>query len=359
MDSLKSQSGLTPRPDPTTQTEELHNMITAKDLEYHFTANDDYTWTETYYIPISVPQERLFAHVYVAARPVLGSMAADIRVMGAVSGTELDLLYVDTQFHLPAPKRFSQIHGPNGLSVVAVNPPRDYRIDYVGREGTEIHVDYTGLMNPFDIHDPDENPLAGKTEAERLARTSMGSGYKGHFDMHAKVKGTLKVRGREYEIDNVDRMNHSWGPRPEMDIPPTNSIWAQFGQDLCFRIHLHLDPSKPTGQDQRFAHGYLLDKSEVHAIVDVQAVTTRIGIIPNSVDFIATDVRGNKYELRGTPLAGAPWRAYSNSVCWCGLMRWEHRGTIGYGSFQENHSLSVESNMRGRRWTDPIAALTA
>jgi hypothetical protein len=334
-------------------------MITSDDLEYHSTEKDDYTWTETYYIPISVPEERLFAHVYVAARPVLGSMANDIRVMGAVSDTEFDLLYVDTQFHLPAPKQFSQIHGPNGLNVVAVKPPRDYRIDYVGRDDTEIHVDYIGIMNPFDIHDPNENPLAGKTEAERLARTSMGSGYKGHFDMHAKVKGTLKLHGKEYVIDNVDRMNHSWGPRPEMDIPPTNSIWAQFGEALGFRIHMHLDPSKPSGQDQKFAHGYILDKGEVHALIEVHTVTTRIGIIPFSVDLTAKDVRGNQYELRGTPLAGAPWRAYSNSVCWCGLMRWEYRGEIGHGSFQENHSLSVESRMRGRRWTDPIPSLTA
>jgi len=93
-------------------------MITVNDLEYHCTEKDDYTWTETYYIPISVPEERLFAHVYVAARPVLGSMANDIRVMGAVSDTEFDLLYVDTQFHLPAPKQFSQIHGPVRLQMV-------------------------------------------------------------------------------------------------------------------------------------------------------------------------------------------------------------------------------------------------
>ena len=44
-----------------------------------------------------------------------------------------------------------------------MNAPRDYRIDYVGSDGTEIHVDYVGIMQPFDIHDRDENPLAGKT----------------------------------------------------------------------------------------------------------------------------------------------------------------------------------------------------
>lgn len=334
-------------------------MITAQDLEYHHTDTDDYTWAETYYLPISVPSERIFAHVYVCTRPVLGSMSNDIRVHGCVSATEFDLLYIDSQFHLPAPKRFSQLTGPNGLSVIAVKPPRDYRIDYVGRDDTEIHVDVVGIMDPFDIHDAKSNPLAGGTPEEQLARTSMGSGYKGHFDMHVRMKGTLKVRGKEYEVDGVDRINHSWGPRPEMAIPPMNSAWAYFGEELGFRFHMHLDPEKPAGQDQKMAHGYLLDHGEVYALTDIQMTTTRVGIIPIAVDALITDQRGRTFQLRGIPLAGAPWRAYSTSVTWVGLMRWEHNGVIGHGSFQENHSLVVESRLRGRYWTDPIPAITA
>jgi hypothetical protein len=334
-------------------------MITAQDLEYHYSDSDDYTWAETYYIPISVPAEKLFAHVYVCTRPVLGAMSNDIRVHGAVSETEFDLLHIESQFHLPAPKRFSRIESPNGLTVVAVKPPRDYRLDYVGHGGTEIHVDIVGIMDPWDIHDPKLNPLAGGTEAEKLARTSMGSGYKGHFDMHVRMKGTLKVRGEEYVVDGVDRINHSWGPRPEMDIPPMNSVWAYFGEELGFRFHMHLDPAKPAGDDQHFAHGYLLDHGEVFALTNVEMTTTRVGIVPIVVDVLATDQRGRQYRLRGAPLCGAPWRAYSTSVTWVGLFRWELDGAIGHGSLQENHSLLVESRLRGRRWTDPIPAISA
>ena len=43
-------------------------VITEQDLEYHFTDTDDYTWAETYYLPISIPEERLFAHVYEIGR---------------------------------------------------------------------------------------------------------------------------------------------------------------------------------------------------------------------------------------------------------------------------------------------------
>lgn len=334
-------------------------MITARDLEYHHTDQDDYTWSETYYLPISIPEERLFAHVYVCARPVLGSMSNDIRIFGGVSNTEFETLYADSQFHLPAAERFSHIKSPNGLEVRAVNPPRDYRIDYVGYDDTEIHVDMVGIMDPFDIHDPDQNPLAGATPQEQLARTSMGSGYKGHYDMHVKVTGTLRLRGKEYPVDIVDRMNHSWGPRGEMEIPPMNSVWAQFGPDLGLRFHMHLDPSKPSGEDQTFAHGYLLDKGEVFAITELDMVTARCGIVPVTIDVVARDARGRTYTLRGVPIAGGPWRAYSTCICWIGLIRWEHDGVIGYGSLQENHAIAVEAKLRGRRWNDKIATLTA
>jgi hypothetical protein len=332
-------------------------MITAGDLEFHHSESDDYTWTETYYLPISLPEEHIFGHVYCAVRPVLGSMQNDIRFSGSVSDNEFDLLYIDSQNHLPAPERFSNLTGPNGLTVRAVNPPRDYRIEYLGSDDTEIQLDMIGIMDPFDIHDPSANPLAGRTEEEQLVSTSMGSGYKGHFDMHCHTTGTVKIRGVEHKVDVIDRMNHSWGPRNEMEIPPMNSVWAQFGERLGFRFHMHLDPTLPTGQDQRFAHGYLLDSGEVFAITDLQMSTTRVGIVPITIDVHVTDERGRQYTLRGQPISGGPWRAYAPCVCWIGLIRWELDGALGYGSLQENHALGVESRLRGRRWMDPIPKL--
>ena len=334
-------------------------MITEKDLEFHHDADSPYTWSETYYLPITIPEERLFGHVYCVTRPVIGSMSADIRFQGSVSDTEFELLYSDTEYHLPCPERFSKIETPNGLSVVATKPPRDYRIDYVGYEDTEIHVDMIGIMHPWDIHDAELNPLAGGTPEEQLARTSMGSGYKGHYDMHCKVDGYIKIRGKEYKVDVVDRMNHSWGPRPERHIPPMNSLWAQFGEELGFRWHLHLDPTKRAGEDQKLAHGYILDKGEVFAIVDAECSTTRLGIVPIALDMVLIDQRGKRFRLRGHPVCGAPWRAYATAICWHGLIEWELEGKIGYGSLQENHSLPVENQMRGRRWNDPIAFITA
>lgn len=334
-------------------------MITAEDLEFHHDETSDFTWAETYFIPISIPQENLFCFVYVCCRPVLGVMTNCVRITGAISETEWEVLYDDNQEHLPGPERFSRIDAPNGLQVEAVKPPREYRIDYVGYDGTEIHVDWKGIMEPWDIHDPKLNPLAGKTEEERLAASSMGSGYKGHFDMHGRVTGTVTVRGRTYEVDVIDRMNHSWGPRPTLDIPSMNALWGAFGEDLCFRIHGHLDLDKPTGEDQRLAHGYLLDHGEVLALTDLTMVTNRVGIVPVSMDLVMRDERDRTWTVYGQPVNGAPWRSYLTTVTWLGLYRWVMGDRVGYGCAQEVRSFREETRRRGRAWTDKPVYITS
>lgn len=333
-------------------------MITAADLEFHHDATADHTWAETYFLPISVPEADLFAFVYVCARPVLGVMGSCIRVTGAVTGTEWEALYDDNQEHLPCPERFSLIDAPNGLRVEAVDPPREYRIDYVGYDDTEIHVRWSGIMEPWDIHDRGRNPLAGATEEERWAASSMGSGYKGHFDMHGRVTGEITVRGTTYPVDAIDRMNHSWGPRPTLDVPSMNALWGSFGEELGFRLHCHLDLDAPAGQDQRLAHGYLLDAGEVLAVTDLRMRTNRVGIVPIAVDLEVTDERGRTWTFRGQPVNGAPWRSYLATVTWLGLFRWLYGERVGYGCAQEVRSLREETRRRGRRWTDKPAAIT-
>lgn len=333
-------------------------VITAEDLEFHHNEDSDYTWTETYYIPISVPEEHIFAHIYVATKPTLGVMSNNIRIHGDCSGSEWDLLYDDHQAHLPCPERFSQLHSPNGLSIVAYDAPRNYRIDYVGYDDTEIHVDWRGIMHPFDSNDPDLNPLIrGLDEKSKLNKTSMGSGYKGHLDMHGRVTGTLKVRGREFEVNSLDRMDHSWGPRPELDIPAMNSVWASFDEDFCIRFHASLDLDAPTGSDQKLSHGYVLDKGEVFALVDLKVETRRLGIVPFAMNFTATDERGKTFTLRGVADSGAPMHSYPPTVTWFGMYQWECEGRYGFGSVQENHPVREETRRRGRWWTDRPAYL--
>ena len=57
---------------------------------------------------------------------------------------------------------------------------------------TEFHIEFEGLMPPYDITDPEMDPNAPKEKP-----------IKGHFDQTGHFKGTLKVKGKTYKVDSV------------------------------------------------------------------------------------------------------------------------------------------------------------
>ncbi|QBX55940.1 hypothetical protein EXE58_11010 [Nocardioides seonyuensis] len=334
-------------------------MITPANLEYQNGPQDPNHWTDTYFFPISIPEAHLLVTFYVVVRANLGVMSNEVVAYGSLTDTRAEVLYVDGQMHLPAPEKFSQMESSNGLSIVAINPPRDYRIDYVGYDDTEVHVDWRGIMDPWDIHDPDHNSLLPETESERMAATSMGEGYKGHFDMTGRVTGTVKVRGREFAVDVIDRMDHSWGPRHELEMHPMNSISVHFGEDLAFRILVKLDLDAPAGQDQELAAGYVLDNGILHSIVKADIDTVRLGLAVVAMNVLVSDDRGIAYMLRAQADVGGPWNAYPSNVTWQSMMRWSLNDRYGYGVVQEHHPLPLETKRRGRWWSDPQPSISS
>jgi len=334
-------------------------MITANDLEYHTPPNAGHTWAETYFFPIIIPQERLMITVYVVVRPGLGVMVNDVAIYGALSETRSDLVYFHVEPHLPAPARFSDIRSPMGLSLQAVTPPRDYRIDYVGYDDTEIHIDWIGLMEPFDIHDPKHSPKAGKTTAEQHAGSGLGAAWGGHFDLTGRVVGTVKIRGREYAVDCVERMDHSWGHRNPIVMNAQDSISASFGESLALHVITHLDLDAAAGSDQKLAHAYILEDGEVHGVTDCQLQTIRLGSVVTSMDMRLTDVRGKVFHMHGISEVGAPWNAYAATVTYTSMMRWICDGRIGHGCVMETMGLPALTKRRARRWTDAPPMLVA
>ena len=333
-------------------------MITAADLEYHTPEGADHEWAETYFLPIPLPEEHLLVAVYVVVRPVVGVMTNDIVVYSALANTRFEMAYLDIYQHLPAPKRFSEIDSPSGLKVRAVKAPTEYRIDYVGYDDTEFHVDWKGIMEPWDIHDPRHSPSVYASDEERLAATSMNTAYRGHFDMTGRVTGTIRLRGKEYRVDAIDRMDHSWGERNEMTVPSMNSISVTIGEDFALRLLGRLDVDAPTASNQKLAHGYVLDKGELHSLAGMELLTTRAGSIVTGMDLKVTDARGKVFHLHGLADVGAPWMAYGGSVCFLAMFRWVMNGRAGHGVVMENLSFRDLQRSRGRTWADMPSALS-
>jgi len=332
-------------------------MITASDLEYHTPPNANYKWAETYIFPIAIPEEHLLVMVYVAARPVLGVMLNEIYFIGSLTDNRAELLYVDSQVHLPAPERFSNIDSPSGLKIRSVKPPREFRIDYEGYDNTEIHVDWNGIMNPFDIHDPAHTPHAVGTEEEKIANSGCAKAWKGHFDMTGRVTGTVKVRGKEFNVNSLERMDHSWGERGELELPAMDSISAQFDENLAFHLITHVDLDAPNGQDQKLAHGYVLEDGTQYGVMELDIASTRLGSTITSMQLKVTDVRGKVYQLSAMADVGAPWNIYA-TTCYTALMRWILGDRVGYGVVMEVLPIPATTQRRGRRWNDWPASIT-
>ena len=327
-------------------------MITARDLEFHTPADAGHTWAETYFFAIAIPEHHLLVTIYVVVRPGIGVMINDIAVYGALSDNRADLLYQDAQHHLPAPAVWADIDSPTGLKIKAVRAPRDYRIDYIGFDDTEIHVDWSGLMEPFDIHDPTHSPKAAPTLDAQHAGSGLGTAWGGHFDMTGRVSGSVKVRGRSFQVDTLERMDHSWGHRDALKFNAQNSNSAAFEGGPAFHVITQLDLDAAVGQDHRLAHGYVLDDGQVYGLTDAQLINTRLGVAVVGMEMIVTDVRGKVFHLHGVADVGAPWNAYAGTVTWTAQMKWLLNGQVGYGCIMETVALPALHRRRGRWFTD-------
>lgn len=333
-------------------------MIHPEDLDYHTPADAGHTWTETYFIAIALPEEHVLATIYVAARPGLGVMLADIGIWGALSDNRGDMLHIDQQAHLPAPERFSDIRAANGLSIGAVRPPRDFRIDYVGHSGAEIHVDWIGIMDPFDVHDPDHTPHAARPGEDRLAKSGYGDAWGGHFDMTGRVTGTLKVRGREFQVNSLERMDRSWGHRNPLKLHAQNSISVAFeDEELAFHIITAADLDAPNGSDHTLAHGYVLEHGKMYGVQTLRLISNRLKGLTVAMEMIVTDVRGKRYHLFAMADVGGPWNAYAGTVTYTTQMTWVLDGRKGYGCVMETIAQPAMSQRRARWFSDALPAI--
>lgn len=332
-------------------------MITAQDVEFHTPPHADHRWCETYIFPIAIPEEHILVMVYVAARPKLGVMLNDVYVYGTLTDNRAELLYVDSQVHLPAPERFSNIDSPSGLKIKAVKPPREFRIDYIGFDDTEIHVDWNGIMDPFDVHDVKHTPHAVGTHEEKMARSGLAKAWNGHFDMTGRVTGTVKVRGEVFKVDSLERMDHSWGDRGENDLPAMDSISAQFDEKLAFHLITHVDLEAPSGHDQKLAHGYVLEDGVQYGVAALDISSVRLGVTVTSMHMKVTDVRGKVFVLNAMADVGAPWNIYG-TTCYTALMRWTLGERVGYGVVMEVLPVKTLTRLRGRRASKWPASIT-
>jgi hypothetical protein len=332
-------------------------VIQDQDAQFHATDGDP-TWAETNFFGFFNAKEHLNIGVYALFRPNLGVVSSTVCMNSRRTVTPWEADFCDMRAAMPIPQPHDLLDYEllNSLHIRCLAPNRVWQIDYDDQQGTLVDVRYEALMPPFDIHDPAMDPMCGaQTEAGKFA---WGTAYNGHFDQTGVFTGRVAIRGREVPIDCVSTMDHSWGPRPERNKPNMSWLHAHFSKDLAIHGIFGFD-QKQNGSELWLAHGYVLDKGQVHGL---KAGTGRVQRpqerYPEHVALELTDSSGRVWRPEGRALTSFAWQCWPNMVSFNALCEWQLQGRTGHGEVQDFFELpqlnALNSEAATRRASLPL-----
>ena len=165
----------------------------------------------------SVPEAGILGNLYVLARPNLGVATSAVMVQQGFCRQPYEIDFCDPQVHLPCPESFRNFSLPNGLSLEVTKPLLGY------------HVDYEASLGRAAASTSTSTPLCGRSTCTTRTRTrcfpraTTGPSRtrratprpRATSTCSGRVTGEFELRGRRYQVDCVDGMDHSWGPRSE------------------------------------------------------------------------------------------------------------------------------------------------
>lgn len=325
-------------------------MYTDKDIEFHCPPDMPDNWAETNMFVFSIPEERLVGHVHFVTRKAVGISQAEIVIFNRLSSDYGDVLYTDNQPSMPAVDSLSRARTANGLAIDALDI-RNYKVRYEGAYGDMVlALDYQGRMAPFDPHDPEHNPRIKLRDRSSIV---WDESYKGHFDLTCRVTGELRLYGRNFSIDCVEAMDHSWGPRREIGQPGGGWMHAHFGDDLAISWINRRELGFEGSDSQALAYGYVFDRGKVTGLASLNLHVIRAGWLMTGIVAEAVDADGQRYELQGTAISGGPVRQYNHVEVCHSLMRWMlNDGRVGYGMAVEGISFQVMAERNGVLWSN-------
>jgi hypothetical protein len=310
-------------------------VIRPEDAQFHPPTTDDPLWAETNYFGLYAGQDSdrpLNIGIYGLFREPLGVVGSTVSVNSRRVTMPWAADYWDAWEHLriPQPPDLLDYTLANGLSVRCTEANRAWEVDHSDpAAGLEIHFRYTALMEPYDINDPELDPMAARRDMDK----TWGHAYAGHFDQTGHYEGEIVLRGHRTPIDCVSTMDHSWGIRAERQTSRLSWQHAHVSPDLA--VHVICDFSTENGPDapsrQTMTHGYVLDHGKVHGLKAGGGTTHRRGFYPERIELTLTDSADRTWELTGEALTTFPWQAWPGTVGHNCLLRWTVNGEIGYG----------------------------
>lgn len=304
-------------------------MITPEDSDFHERDPALRTWADTTVLLFSVPEAGILGNAYVLARPNLGVVISAIIVGQGLCRQTYEIDFVDPQMHLPCPPSFTDYTLENGLSVKVTKAPTDYQVSYRHYGGAcSFDLEFKGLMEPYDLLDPDQNPMLARSTFEGLG----DQWTNGHFELFGHVTGELELRGRRYTVDSYEAMDHSWGPRAEEGRRAVGWIPISFGEEFSMHVVMALDIKGGDVIYDAFRFGYVAEHGQVVGLVDAEVTAQRVDMLGVSNHVRATDARGRTFEFVGRAISGHPFHSFNPcSMAYQCLYEYRDGGRIGYG----------------------------
>lgn len=304
-------------------------MITAADSEFHERDPAESTWAETVVLIFSVPEAQIMGNAYILARPNIGVVCSSVILFQGINPNPYTIDFIDARMHLPCPPSFLDMKLDSGLTLKALEPPRDFQFTYQDTHGAaSFDLNFRSVHEPFDTHDPNHNPLMA------AGQDDMGYGdawANGHLDVVGHITGDLELRGKQYKVDCYDGMDRSWGPREEWGGRAVTWLHIPFGEEFGLHIAVTMDLRDGRIVYDGLRFGYVYENGEMFGVVDARMEAERVNMMPVSNRVWVKDARGREFEFRGTAVAASPWYQFIPAyVCFHTLMRYEHEGKVAH-----------------------------
>ncbi|MGQ0464338.1 MAG: DUF7065 domain-containing protein [Sporichthyaceae bacterium] len=320
-------------------------MIRDEDVEFHATDPDQPNWAETNYFGFYNAEERLNVGAYALFRPNLGVVQTTVCMNSqpdALQPWKAD--YADYRGHcpIPEPRSLANYSLDSGLTVRTITPNRDWQVSYDDGKGVSFDILWTGLHDPFDIQDPEMDPM--KAQQLAAADFAWGTAYNGHFDLTGHAEGWVEIRGKRTPIDCVSTMDHSWGPRPERGAPNMSWLHAHFSKDYAVHAIFTFDQNAPGGGTElTLSHGYAVDKGKLYGLKAGHGTTKRDDdLFPTDISLEVTDIRDTTHVIHGVPTTKFSWQCWPNMMGFNPLNQWtsdQAPGQTGWGEVMDFYEI--------------------
>lgn len=284
--------------------------------------------TETQYLGFAVPEANIHALCYLWHHHNLKSVTGGLYVWQGVKRYMPQAELCDVRAFMSDKALANDLHAyrlDNGYGVQVIEPLKHLKVTYEDKARQNLlDLDFTAVSEPV----------------------LFGEGN--HFEQPMRVRGTLVLRGKQYQVDCFNVRDRSWGkPRPEDNMPlsPVSWMTGVFNEDFAFNCNVldqHEENPELKGwfewpREKTLNGGWIKRNGVLSRIVSARKRVERdpASRYPMKVELEFTDEAGRSTAMTGTMQAACPWQVWPNMMFIVTQMRWECDGLVAYGDCQE------------------------